>query len=255
MRAIFVLCTIAASSALAQTSGLEHGRATYRSNCAFCHGLTGLGGRGPSLVTSQRKSEAEVKRIVKDGVPGTTMPAFTSIEEPDLTRLVQFISHLAGSAVATEKLTGDPQNGRRLYTKNGCASCHQIGFEGSTYGPELTRIGASRSAAYLRESIVEPSHDIPQEYEGVTVTTNEGKRITGVRVNEDSFSVQLRTPNERFQSFIKTHVKQITHDKQSLMPAYTKMQKADLDDLVAYLASLRGEIHRGGSVKEAEGIR
>jgi putative heme-binding domain-containing protein len=254
MRASFLLCLIAASAA-AQTSDLEHGRAMYRSNCAFCHGLTGLGGRGPSLVGSQRKSEADVKLIVKEGVPGTTMPAFPSFEESDLQKLVRFISHLAGSTIATQKITGDAAKGRQLYAKNGCANCHQIGFSGSTYGPELTRIGASRSAEYLRESILEPSHDIPQEFEGVTVITGDGKRATGVRVNEDSFSIQLRMPDERFESFLKNQVKQITYSKQSLMPAYTKMQKADLEDLVAYLASLRGEIHRGGSVKEAEGIR
>lgn len=61
--------------------------------------------------------------------------------------------------------------------------------------------------------------------------TKEGKRVSGTRVNEDTFSVQLRLPSERFQSSSK------------------------LNDLVAYLVTLRGQIYLGGAVKEAEGIR
>jgi cytochrome c1 len=36
-------------------------------------------------------------------------------------------------------------------------------------------------------------------------------------------------------------VKEIRHDNPSLMPAYTTLTKKELDDLVAYLSSLRGE--------------
>ena len=75
--------------------------------------------------------------------------------------------------------------------------------EGSTYGPDLTRIGGARSVKYLEESIVDPSADIPADYQGVTVVTKEGSRVVGVRVNEDSFTVQLRLPSQEFRSFVK----------------------------------------------------
>jgi hypothetical protein len=47
----------------------------------------------------------------------------------------------------------------------------------------LTRAGAGRPLKYLRESLTNPSADIPREYEGVVVTTADGTRVSGVRVN------------------------------------------------------------------------
>src|SRR3954453_9433310 len=103
-----VLCPL---MSCAQTSAVEQGRAIYRSNCAFCHGLTGLGGRGPDLVGGQKKPDAEIKRIIHKGVPGTTIGRFSSLEEAELTKLVAFLNYLRGSGVGTQKATGDPANG------------------------------------------------------------------------------------------------------------------------------------------------
>lgn len=239
---------------LPAAADVEKGRAVYRSNCAFCHGLTGLGGRGPELVRNQ-KPASEVKEVIRKGVPGTTMPSFGGFDEAELDSIAEFIRHLAGSAPAGEKVAGDPVRGRAVYAKFACASCHQIGNEGSTYGPELSRIGGARPAHYLRESIIEPTADIPTQYEGVTVVTRDGKRVRGIRINEDTFSIQLRLPSERFASYLKDEVKEVSYDKVSPMPAYKQMKAADLDDLVAYLTTLRGVTNAGAEVKKSEGIR
>jgi putative heme-binding domain-containing protein len=249
---IGLLLLVMSVSALRGAGVAEKGRAVYRSNCAFCHGLTGLGGRGPDLVT-RRKPDAEIKRIIREGVPGSTMPAFSDFDEDDLDNVTAFIRALAGTGTAPAAVKGDPRRGHALYTKLACASCHQIGIEGSTYGPDLTRIGNARPAHYLRESITEPSADIPPRYEGVTVVTMQGTRLQGVRVNEDTFSVQLRDASQKFRSFLKEELKEVSPVGQSLMPAYKQLSAADLDDLVAYLVSLRGEA--SGAVKQAEGIR
>jgi putative heme-binding domain-containing protein len=237
---------------IASSGDLEQGKAIFRSNCAFCHGLTGRGGRGPNLVSQFNNN---MKEIVRNGIPGTTMPAFRDFEEADLERLELFIRHLAGGDVKPEVVNGDPESGRRIYVRNGCASCHRIGGEGSIYGPDLTRIGSARPVDYLRESILKPSLDIPTEYEGVTVVTQDGKRTTGVRVNEDTFTVQLRDLTQNFRLFQKDETQQVIHEKNSLMPAYDKLTAQELDDLLAYLKGLRGEIAGGGDVKKPEGIR
>lgn len=229
------------------------GQAVYRSNCAFCHGLTGLGGRGPNLV-SHPKPEAEIKRIVKQGVPGTTMPSFGGFEEDELTALAKFVQHLAGSAPKDQKVAGDAAKGKLVYAKLGCAGCHQIGTEGSTYGPELTRIGSARPAHYLEESITTPSNDIPPEYQGVTVATADGRKVQGVRINADPFTVQLRLQNEKLRTFVVgKDAKEFTQNMTSLMPPY-KLPKTDLDNLVAYLTTLRAEAV-SGQAKQAEGIK
>ncbi len=235
----------------AQTSAVEQGKAIFRSNCAFCHGLTGRGGRGPDLVSRPTR---DLKSVVLNGVPGTTMPAF-HFEADELEALASYVRHLSGGEVTSTPVAGDPAAGRQVYQRSGCAGCHRIGDQGSVYGPELTRIGAGRSAAYIRESLVNPSADIPQEYEGVSVLTKEGRRITGVRVNEDTFTVQLRDASQDFRMFRKDELQQVTHQTTSLMPAYAKMATADLQNLLAYLDSLRGELKSGAEVKKVEGIR
>jgi cytochrome c oxidase cbb3-type subunit III len=244
---LLALCPLLA----AQTSDIEHGRAIFRSNCAFCHGLTGLGGRGPDLVSGEKKPDAELKTVISKGIPGTTMPAFGNFSEDELNRLVAFLGHLRGTGVGLQKATGNPENGRRMYARHGCSGCHQIGAEGSTYGPDLTRIGGARSVKYLEESILEPSADIPADSRGVTVVTNDGSRVVGVRVNEDSFTVQLRLQSQAFRSFVKDDQREVIHMKESLMPAYKGMPKTVLDDLVAYLTTLKTQPSKG-EVKKVE---
>jgi putative heme-binding domain-containing protein len=113
---------------------------------------------------------------------------------------------------------------------------------GGALGPELTDIGARRSAAYLREALIDPATSTPEGFLVVRVTTRDGKKLWGVRVNEDSFTIQLRDSSGRFHSFRKLDLTQLTKDfKAELMPSYRDFNPAEMDDLVAYLASLRGE--------------
>jgi cytochrome c oxidase cbb3-type subunit III len=231
----------------------EQGRGIYRSNCAFCHGLTGLGGRGPDLASGRPKPDAEVRRVVRQGIPGSAMPAF-KLDNTEMDHLMAHLKTLAGTAPAAQKITGDAVRGKQIYAKAGCAGCHQIGMEGSAYGPDLSRIGGARPVRYLRESIVKPEADVPQRYEGVSVVLADGKRLTGVRANEDTFTVQLRLPSMKYVSFRKDEVKEVIAENKSLMPAYTTMPEKDLDDLVAYLTTLRGAVDVGKKAEEAKGI-
>ena len=254
---ITVSVFLCALPAFAQNKAeIEKGLALYRSNCAFCHGIDGKGGRGPDLVSRQLihgDSDTALKNVIRKGVPGSTMPAF-QFEEEELARVIAFVRHLRGSAAPVAVKLGDAGRGRALYAKNGCANCHRVGLEGSVYGPELTRIGVARSVDYLRESIVKPAEDIPPTYEGVTVVTKQGSKVSGIRVNEDTFSIQLRDFSQKFRMFSKDDLREVTYEKNSMMPAYPKLSKQELDDLLAYLVSLQGA-SKGSDVKQAEGIR
>ncbi len=243
-------------SKIASKATIEQGLAVYRSNCAFCHGLTGGGGRGPDLVSRELvhgDTDAALRGVIKRGVPGSTMPAF-NFEENEIRPLIVFLRHLRGNTPRAPVKLGDPARGKALYASGGCSGCHRIGQEGSVYGPDLSRIGVSRSIDYLRESLVHPSADIPSQYEGVTVVTKDGRKIAGIRVNEDTFSIQLRDMSQNFRLFNKEDLSEIVYQKNSMMPAYSKMSKQETDDLLAYLNSLRGDA-KGGQVKRAEGIR
>jgi putative heme-binding domain-containing protein len=84
---------------------------------------------------------------------------------------------------------------------------------------------------------------LPLVYDTVTVVTTSGRKITGVAKNEDTFSVQLLDTDQNLQFFAKKDLRQVIHERKSLMPAYSEqVLSADaLRDLVAYLQSLRGD--------------
>ncbi|HEY3440403.1 MAG TPA: c-type cytochrome [Paludibaculum sp.] len=240
----------------ARTPDLAKGRALFVANCSFCHGAKGEGGRGPNLTTAESthgRGLADLEKVISAGVPGSQMPGFGNMEPGERTPLVAFVASLSARAGATEQATGNAAAGRSVYEKMKCSMCHKVGVEGSVYGPELTRVGSGRSLQYLRDSITKPSADIMPEYEGVVVTTKEGVRVAGVRINEDTFSVQLRDLGQRFRLFNKGEVRSVAELKDSLMPPYEPPAK-ELDDLVAYLASLKSR-PAGVDAKQAEGIR
>lgn len=239
-------------------SSAEEGKAVFRSNCAFCHGLTGKGGRGPNLVTSalvHQDSDDPLKKVIKSGVPGTTMPSFSNMAEDEMTSLAVYLRTLSKGSTPQGKVPGDPAQGQAIFAKNGCAGCHRIGDRGSIFGPDLSRVGTGRSLEYLRESVTDPSADIPEEYQGVTAVLNDGKKITGLRINEDTFSLQLRDSTQNIRMFQKDQLSNVIDETKSLMPAYNSLPPEDLQNLVAYLSTLRGARESTSIVEKAKGIK
>jgi len=75
----------------------------------------------------------------------------------------------------------------------------------------------------------------------VRLKTRHGREIKELRVNEDSFTIQVRDGAGRFESFEKKDLASVEHlPAESLMPSYKGRLPADeIDDLVAYLAGLK----------------
>src|SRR4030095_3308688 len=162
-------------------NAVESGRLQFRMACAGCHGLRATGGRsGPDLTRGTfagGNTDADLYRVISDGVPGTEMPAFTGrLQDDERWRLASYLNSLAPHDTAL--IPGDSAAGEKLFwEKGGCGQCHRIGTRGSGLGPNLSRIGRQRSLDYLRESIVSPDAEGTSGYATVTVVTREGKNI------------------------------------------------------------------------------
>jgi putative heme-binding domain-containing protein len=228
------------------TKAAEEGRVAFRGSCSLCHGIKGEGGRGPDLTVSAYAtgtSDADLYSVIANGVPGTEMAGFASrFESDDIWRLVSFVRSIAGSS--SSRIAGNAGNGERLFWGKGqCGQCHMVNGRGKRMGPELTQVGRRRSAAYLRESIVNPGADITPGFAMITVVTKDGKKIVGTQRGYDDFSVQLMDASENYYSFQKSDVASITQEYKSLMPNTLGrlFSESELNDLVAYMASLRGE--------------
>jgi putative heme-binding domain-containing protein len=91
--------------------------------------------------------------------------------------------------------------------------------------------------------LMEMGKEFSQEYETVSVVTQDGTAFQGVMLNEDSFTVQMMDAREQIHSFDKAQLKSYEKTRISLMPAYdtNRLSEKDLDDLVAYLLKLSTE--------------
>jgi len=170
--------------------------------------------------------------------------ALTTSQIWQVAAYVRTLGRGAGSKSAGgPKSAGDPRHGHQIFvTKGGCAKCHTIGGHGGAIGPDLTDIGDRRDTAELRTSLLEPSASVPLDFLQVRVVTKDRRSIAGVRVNEDTFSIQIRDLSNQFHSFWKNELTDIVKEpKRSIMPSYQSiLTAAELDDVLAYLDSLRG---------------
>ncbi len=220
------------------------GKARFRIYCSECHGREGHGGRGPDLTSGRWThggSDADIARTIAKGVSGTAMQGYgEDFEENDIKQLVAFIRSLAAGAGAIQ-ITGNPERGRALFWgKGACGSCHMVAGRGGRIGPDLTRAGAQRSLSYLKESIQNPSADLTPGYETVRVVPRGGRPITGIRKNEDNFTIQIFDTTEKYHSFQKGQIEKLDELKESLMPP-PSLSATEVDDVLAYLDTLRGK--------------
>jgi putative heme-binding domain-containing protein len=229
------------------------GTKLFETSCSTCHGLDGGGGMGPNIQGIPMRLGAEtVTNFIKNGVPASGMPAFAG--QLNATQIQQIIEYLLTlKAKDAGVVTGNADKGKEVYGSSGCATCHMINGEGGDTGPELTNVGGSRGVTYLHNTVLYPGSDLPQqpvrletggllEYMYVHVITKDGHSFDGTRVTEDSFKIVIEDAKGDFHTFLKQDLR--TLDKEpgkSLMPSYKgKLSDDQLNDLVAYLASLKG---------------
>ena len=234
-------------------AGLARGEMLYQAHCARCHGMLGQGGEGPGLARptlSRAPDHASMVRVIRRGIPGTGMPGTRSnlIRDLDVDLVAAHVLSL-GAGTETE-VVGDAARGGEVFAAAGdCLSCHVVDGRGTGIGPELTGIGLRRGVEYLYASLRAPEAELPVARRGilrgfrgylpVRAVTRDGRVIAGMRVNEDDFTIQLRSVTGRTVSLRKRDLAQL--EKQfdhSLMPAAEDLTEADIDDLVAYLAGL-----------------
>lgn len=215
--------------------------------------MTGSGAFGPDIRKAARNMGPEgLYNRIYGGVIGSGMPSFASLGQDKIWEVVDYVSTLG--QVNGGAITGDAQKGKEIYASQNCASCHMIGAEGGSIGPDLSNIGADRSAAFLHDELLNPGANRPDGTPGLPdraayeaylmyrVTLPSGKVVEGTRVNEDSFTLQLRDAEGNIVSVNKLTAKNIEKlPEKSFMPSYKgKLSETQLNDLVAYLSSLGG---------------
>ena len=143
---------------------------------------------------------------------------------------------------ATAVKLGDARRGEALFAgKGGCATCHRVNGKGPRLAPDLSDVGASRPPSSIQGVLLDPGAYLLPINRPVRAVTRDGRVITGRRLNEDTYSVQMLDDKEQLVSLTKSDLKEYEVLKTPKMPSYRdKLTTDEIADLVAYLVSLKG---------------
>lgn len=103
LRFALYLCPLAlfgsSSGQNSNNSGLLTGQKTYQESCSMCHGADAKGGMGPSLRGKLKhgSDRAAILSVIKNGVPGTAMPAMGDLPAASLNHVTDYILSLQKS--------------------------------------------------------------------------------------------------------------------------------------------------------------
>lgn len=217
----------------------RRGKRTFASTCANCHGLDGRGGeRAPNITQNakvQRLSDAQIAHIIENGIPGTGMPAFHSLETSGVKAVVTYLRILQGTKKAL-KLPGDPERGEIIFFgKAGCSGCHMVAGKGGFIASDLSEYARTHTVEQIRSAITAPGGD-PQS-RLVTAKIRGGGEVVGRIRNEDNFSMQFETLDGTFHFVRKSDLDGLEYSTQTLMPSdySSTLSSAELNDVVSYL--------------------
>ena len=209
--AVVLLVTVGHGSFAQDHSGqypaadIAAGARVYSANCASCHGATGVGVGGIDLRRGRlprAATDEALAALVAAGIPGTGMPSFR-LTPDEMRGLVAFVRSAPGAdANAPPVRLGNAARGRTIFEAQ-CLGCHRVGTTGSWAGPDLTDIGAARTPAAIQRSLVDPTGGMRPINRPVRAVTADGTIITGRRLNEDTYTVQLVTADGRLVSLVK----------------------------------------------------
>ena len=146
------------------SAAVSAGKELYEQACQSCHGSEATGDRGPALSTgnfSHGSADGDLFHSIQAGIPGTQMPAFSSLPADSVWQMIAYLRSLSGKMAAqNETVPGNAAAGEDIFWgKGGCGACHEVNGRGSVVGPELSAAGVS--AASGSRSIVASGYWAP----------------------------------------------------------------------------------------------
>lgn len=246
-----LIATLAgASVAFAQAhsyskSEVEDGMRLYRTMCISCHGSEGASISGIDLGHGKFHrvaSDEDIADVIVNGISGTGMPA-ANISRPRSFAIVAYIRSMSDptgrKSVAAS--SGSAQRGKLLFEgQAGCSNCHRIRGRGGRTGPDLSEAGLNMRAIEIETAMLEPGAEDFFRAQSVRVVQKNGKAITGLLLNQDSYSLQIQDDHGNLRSVSKNEVTEFAPVKSS-MPSYQgKLNAQELADIIAYVSAQRG---------------
>jgi cytochrome c oxidase cbb3-type subunit 3 len=230
------------------------GQEIYNRSCTACHGKDGSAGDralalGAPARRYARRTDADIHDAIMKGIPGSQMPP-SGLNDTDAWKVTSYIRGLRGTA-SDAPAAGDVAHGEQIFLGKGqCSNCHMIKGKGGLSGPDLSNIAGTRKIASIVAALTKVQHKIATDggthdaellplatYQPVRITTADGKTITGVLKNEDSFSLQVLSSDNALHLLDRAGLKEVFYIPKSIMPTDFDKQltPAEFQDLMAFL--------------------
>ena len=227
---------------------IRMGQRYFERQCSRCHGFDARGNDevgAPDLTGTLRNASSDVGifNIIREGIAGTAMlPVAEDVPDATVWQVVSYLGSLRYDPDSVV-LAGDAEAGERLFfNRADCDSCHMVNGRGGRQGPDLSRIGEGHSPDELMTALVNPDDEVDPRWWTLRVTGPDGVTREGFRMGEDSFAVRIMDADNELWSFDKDEISGYERDESSTMPSYDqRLSEDELDDMVAYLFSLRRE--------------
>ena len=169
--------------------------------------------------------------------------------------LLPLLSKAAGFSEETPPLTpellkayssdvvslGDAARGESIFRRAelSCVKCHALNGAGGQVGPDLIGLGGSSPNDYLVEAVLVPEKAVKEEYQVITLLTDEGQVLTGIAKERDDQRVVLKDATGALRT---VPVDAIEDEKKggSLMPKGLAnfLTRQEFLDLVKFLSEL-----------------
>ena len=222
------------------------GERMFRAQCGRCHGRDAMGNDetgAPDLTTGQfsrASTDAGMFGVIRNGIDNTAMIGISSrASDQAVWQIVSYINSLNFDP-SDYNLPGDAARGAQVYEVQNCAQCHMVEGEGGRLGPDLTDIGGRMAPDEIQTALTDPSADVAPRWWTMRIVREDGSRVEGLRMDEDTFSVRIMDNDERLWHFLKSQARSVERVTDSTMPAVS-VSGSEFDDLVAYVFSLRKE--------------
>jgi putative membrane-bound dehydrogenase-like protein len=138
----------------------------------------------------------------------------------------------------TVRKPGDAARGLAVF-KRECAACHYAAGVGTSIGPAIAAVG-NRTPEALLTAILDPNREVDPRYLTYTLTTDDGRALSGMITGETATTVTLRRA-EGAETILRTQIDQLRSAGVSLMPEglEANLKTEEMADLLAFLASVK----------------
>lgn len=225
----------------------EAGGSLYAAQCASCHGAGGDQVPGVDLARGRFRagdSDEALARSIAEGIPGTAMRAH-QFDANEMSALIAFIRSMGRESTAPlvpAPAGGNAAAGRTIVEgRGGCLSCHRINGAGARRAADLSDIGSTRTPEAIFAALLKPLANVAPSGRFVRAVTRDGRVVTGRRLNEDTFTVQVLDDRDQLVSLDKADLREYSATTALPSPVHgVALTEDEQRDLVAYLTSLTG---------------